>query len=152
MYVTQDWVHCHWKWQFSTYCKFCESDKTPHCQTMQWCGCSDCHISCQVIIYFLEIWMIRCCNLFPLIASFVNRINASLPNNAMMWLQWLSHLMPGDHLLSGNLNDKVLQPLSTYCKFCESDKRLIAKQCNDVAAVIVTSHARWSFTFWKFEW
>ena len=35
--------------------------------------------------------------------------------------------------------------------FCESDKSLIAKQCNGVAAEIATSHARWSFPFWKFE-
>ena len=45
---------------------------------------------------------------FPLFASFVNRIKASLPNNAMVWLQRLPHLIPGDHFLSWNLNDKVL--------------------------------------------
>ena len=28
------------------------------------------------------------------------------------------------------------------CKFCECDKRVIAKQCNGVAAVNDTSHAR----------
>ena len=33
---------------------------------------------------------------FPLFASFANWINASLPNNAMVWLQRMSHLMPGD--------------------------------------------------------
>ena len=38
----------------------------------------------------------------------MNRIKALLPNNAMVWLQRLPHLMPGDHFLSGNLNDKVL--------------------------------------------
>ena len=45
---------------------------------------------------------------FSLFASFVNRIKASLPNNAMVSLQRLPHLMPGDHFLSGNLDDKVL--------------------------------------------
>ena len=44
----------------------------------------------------------------PRFASFVNRIKASLSNNAMVWLQRLPHLMPDDHFLSGNLNDKVL--------------------------------------------
>ena len=44
----------------------------------------------------------------PLLASFVIRIKVSLPNNAIGWLQRLPHLMPGDHFLSGNLNDKVL--------------------------------------------
>ena len=43
-----------------------------------------------------------------LFASFVNRIKASLPNNAMVWLQRLPLLIPGDHFLTGNLNDKVL--------------------------------------------
>ena len=38
-----------------------------------------------------------------------------------------------------------------FCKFCELDKRVIAKQCNCIAAEIVTSHASWSFLFWKFE-
>ena len=44
---------------------------------------------------------------FPLFASFVNRIKASLPNNAMVWLQRLPRLMPGDQFLSGKLNYKV---------------------------------------------
>ena len=33
---------------------------------------------------------------YPLFASFANWINASLPNNAMVWLQGMSHLMRGD--------------------------------------------------------
>ena len=33
---------------------------------------------------------------YPLFASFANWINASLPNNAMVWLQRMSHLMWGD--------------------------------------------------------
>ena len=41
--------------------------------------------------------------------------------------------------------------ISHFCKFCESDKSLIAKQCNGVAAEIATSHSRWSFPFLKFE-
>ena len=51
-------------------------------------------------------WKWQC--YFPLFSSFVNRIKASLPNNAMVWQQRLPHLMPGDHFLSGNLNGKVL--------------------------------------------
>ena len=31
-----------------------------------------------------------------------------MPNSAMVWLQRLPLLMPGDHFISGNLNDKVL--------------------------------------------
>ena len=46
--------------------------------------------------------------IFSLFASFVNWIKVSLPNNAMVWLQRLSHLMPGDHFFCGNLNDNVL--------------------------------------------
>ena len=38
---------------------------------------------------------------------------------------------------------------STVCKFCDLDKLVIDKQCNGVAAEIVTSHARWSFSFLK---
>ena len=34
---------------------------------MQWCGCRDCHISCQVIISILEIWTIRCLQLLLVI-------------------------------------------------------------------------------------
>ena len=37
----------------------------------------------------------------PLFASFDNWIKASLPNSVMAWLLKLSHLMPGDHFLSG---------------------------------------------------
>ena len=44
----------------------------------------------------------------PPFASLVNRIEASLPNSAMVWLQRSPHLMPGDHFLSGILNDNVL--------------------------------------------
>ena len=35
-------------------------------------------------------------------------IKASLPYNAIVSLQRLSHLMPVDHFFSGNLNNKVL--------------------------------------------
>ena len=41
----------------------------------------------------------------------------------------------------------TIMSLSTFCKFCELDKRVIAKQCNGVAAENVTSHARRSFSF-----
>ena len=41
--------------------------------------------------------------------------------------------------------------VSTFYKFCQLDKSVIAKQCNCIAAEIVTSHASWSFLFWKFE-
>ena len=46
---------------------------------------------------------------------------------------------------------KMTMSVSTFCKFCELDKSVIAKQCNRIAAEIVTSHASWSFLFWKFE-
>ena len=46
-------------------------------------------------------------------------------------------------------SDNVI--FSTFCKFCELDKSIIAKQCNGVAAGIGTSHALLSFPFWKFE-
>ena len=62
LYVTHDWVHCHWRWQ--------------------------CH--------------------FPVFASFGNLIKAPLPNNATVRLLRLFHLMPCDHILSGNLNNMVL--------------------------------------------
>ena len=39
----------------------------------------------------------------PLFASLDNWIKASLPNSVMVWLLKLSHLMPGDHFLSGKL-------------------------------------------------
>ena len=42
---------------------------------------------------------------------------------------------------------KMTMSLSTFCKFCELDKRVIAKQCNGVAAENVTSHARRPFSF-----
>ena len=39
----------------------------------------------------------------PLYASLDNWIEASLPNSVMVWLLKLSHLMPGNHFLSGKL-------------------------------------------------
>ena len=39
--------------------------------------------------------------------------------------------------------------MTHFCKFGQLDKSVIAKQCNGVAAEIVSSHARWSFPFWK---
>ena len=39
----------------------------------------------------------------PLFASFDNWIKAPLTNSVMVWLLKLSHLMPGDHFLSGNI-------------------------------------------------
>ena len=33
----------------------------------------------------------------------VGQLEASLPNSVMVWLLKLSHLMPGDHFLSGKL-------------------------------------------------
>ena len=47
------------------------------------------------------------CN-FPLFASCVNWMKASLPHNAMVWLRRLSHLMSDDHFLSRTLNDTAL--------------------------------------------
>ena len=55
------------------------------------------------------------------------------------------------HAWPSTLPLKMTMSFSAFCKFCESDKSLIAKQCNVMAAEIVTSHARWSFPFWKFE-
>ena len=45
---------------------------------------------------------------------------------------------------------KMTMSVSTFCKFCTLDKSVIAIQCNCIAAEIVTSHASWSFLFWKF--
>ena len=56
------------------------------------------------------------------------------------------------HAWPSTLPLKMTMSCPTFCKFCESDKSLIAKQCNGVAAEIATSHARWSFPFWIFEW
>ena len=39
----------------------------------------------------------------PLFARFDNWIKASLPNSVIVWLLNLSHIMPGDHFLSGKL-------------------------------------------------
>ena len=55
------------------------------------------------------------------------------------------------HAWPSTLPLKMTMSFPTLCKFCELDKSVIAKQCNGVAAEIVTSHARWSFPFWKFE-
>ena len=41
-----------------------------------------------------------------LFASFANWIKASLPNNAIVSLQRLSHLMPVDHFFSGNFEQQ----------------------------------------------
>ena len=55
------------------------------------------------------------------------------------------------HAWPSTLQLKVTMSFFTFCKFCEFDKSVIAKQCNGVAAEIVTSLGRWSFPFWKFE-
>ena len=55
------------------------------------------------------------------------------------------------HAWPSTLPLKMIMSLSTLCKFWELDKRVIAKQCNGVAAENGTSHARRSFSFWKFE-
>ena len=44
----------------------------------------------------------------PTFCKFCELDKSLIAINAMVWLQRLSHLMPGDHFLSGNLNDKVL--------------------------------------------
>ena len=44
---------------------------------------------------------------------------------------------------------KMPMSLSTFCKFCELDKRVIAKQCNGVAAENVTSHEIWTTGYFQ---
>ena len=53
------------------------------------------------------------------------------------------------HAWPSTLPLKMTMSWPTVCKFGQLDKSVIAKQCNDVAAEIVSSHARWSFPFWK---
>ena len=53
------------------------------------------------------------------------------------------------HTWPSTLPLKMTMSWPTFCKFGQLDKSVIAKQCNGVAAEIVSSHARWSFTFWK---
>ena len=55
------------------------------------------------------------------------------------------------HAWPSTLPVKMTMSFSIFCKFCELDKSIIAKQCNGVAAEIVTSYARWLFAFWNFE-
>ena len=51
------------------------------------------------------------------------------------------------HAWPSTLPLKMRMSLSTFCKFCDLDKCVIAKQCNGVAAENVTSHARRSLSF-----
>ena len=44
---------------------------------------------------------------FPRFANWI-KASWSFPNNAMVWLLRLFHLMPCDNFLSGNVNNKVL--------------------------------------------
>ena len=53
------------------------------------------------------------------------------------------------HAWPSTLPLKMTMSWPTFCKFGQLDKSVIAKQCNGVAAEIVSSHARWSFPFWK---
>ena len=56
------------------------------------------------------------------------------------------------HAWPSTLPLKMTMSWPTLCKFWQLDKSAIAKQCNGVAAEIVSSHARWmrwSFPFWK---
>ena len=53
------------------------------------------------------------------------------------------------HAWPSTLPLKMPMSRPTFCKFWQLDKSAIAKQCNGVAAEIVSSHARWSFPFWK---
>ena len=53
------------------------------------------------------------------------------------------------HAWASTLPLKMTMSWPTFCKFRQVDKSAIAKQCNGVAAEIVSSHARWSFPFWK---
>ena len=55
------------------------------------------------------------------------------------------------HAWPSTLPLKMTMSVSTFCKFCKLDESVIAKQCNCITAEIVTSHASWSFLFWKFE-
>ena len=52
------------------------------------------------------------------------------------------------HAWPSTLPLKMTMSWPTFCKFWQLDKSVIAKQCNGVAAEIVSSHARWSFPFW----
>ena len=54
------------------------------------------------------------------------------------------------HAWPSTLPLKMTVSYPTFCKFSESDKSLIAKQCNGVAAEIATPHARWPFSFLAF--
>ena len=57
------------------------------------------------------------------------------------------------HAWPNTLPLKMTMAWPTFCKFWQLDKSPIDKQCNGVAAEIVSSHARWmrwSFPFWKF--
>ena len=53
------------------------------------------------------------------------------------------------HAWPSTLPLKMTMSWPTFCKFGQLDKSVIAKQYNGVAAEIVSSHARWSFPFWK---
>ena len=56
------------------------------------------------------------------------------------------------HAWPSTLPLKMTMSWPTFCKFWQLDKSPIDKQCNGVAAEIVSSHARWmrwSFPFWK---
>ena len=63
----------------------------------------------------------------------------------MLLLHHVSHTWPS------TLPLKMAMSFATFCKFCWLDRSVITKQCNSVAAEIVSSHARWSCPFWKFE-
>ena len=52
------------------------------------------------------------------------------------------------HAWPSTLPLKMTMSVSNFCKFCELDKSvIIAKQCNRIAAEIVTSHASWYISF-----
>ena len=53
------------------------------------------------------------------------------------------------HAWPSTLPLKMTMSWPTFCKFWQLDKSAIDKQCNGVAAEMFSSHARWSFPFWK---
>ena len=78
---------------------------------------------------------------FPLFASFSKWIKASLPNNAIVSLQRLSHLMPVDHFFSGNLNNKVLATFP-----CDLEDHYFAHIWHDLLEVWVIIWQWWDRT------
>ena len=125
---------------------------------MQWCGCRDCHISCHVIISFLEIWTTMCLQRFlvilRIIQAYLTWINGCLGNHLAMVRQDKQDMLHRYQLcveISGGYVEnvgaikvpgkKIILPIITQIKSWILAMVTLTFECNFSVSCLITRHS-----------